>query len=72
MAQEATPITTGAIKQNKEANGGDLVRPGDVVTVYATDKAKFQKVGAEMEVHPALAEKLIASGKATDKAPAKK
>lgn len=72
MAQEATPHTTGAIKQNVDANGGILVRPNDVTTVYATDKAKFVKAGEAMEVHTMLAEKLIASGKATDKAPAKK
>lgn len=68
MAQEATPLTTGAIKQNEEVHGGRLIRPQDVTTVYATDKAKFVKAGEPMEVHTELAAKLIESGKATEKA----
>jgi len=42
------------------------VKPFEVTTVYATDKLKAtHKKGAPMEVHPALAEKLIETGKAT-------
>ena len=46
----------------------DQVRPYDKVTVYAT-KGKHLKEGEAIEVHPLLAEKLIASGKATKDAP---
>lgn len=46
-----------------------LVRGTDTVKVYWTAKAKHVKEGDEVEVHPELAKKLIASGKATDKAP---
>jgi hypothetical protein len=55
------------------------VMPFDKVKVYATKKltssdalADITEEGQEMEVHPALAEKLIKSGKATEKATAKK
>ncbi len=53
----------------------DLVRGGDLVKVYWTGKGnhtKHVKEGEEAEVHPELAKKLIAAGKATDKAPTKK
>jgi hypothetical protein len=63
MAQEITskkPLAKGEIK------------PNDPVTVYATEKAQFMKPGQEWEVHSALAEKLIASGKATKEAKSKK
>jgi hypothetical protein len=46
----------------------DEVRPYDKVTVYATN-SKHLKEGEAIEVHPLLAEKLIASGKATKDAP---
>lgn len=63
MAQEATPLTTGAIKQvNPDET---IVRPHDKVTVYSTGNA-FAAKGDAMEVHPELAKKLIASGKATE------
>ena len=65
MPQETTNLTTGSIKQNVAANGGELVRPNDNTTVFATDKYKFEKAGTEIEVHVLLAEKLIAAGKAT-------
>jgi hypothetical protein len=47
----------------------DQVRPYDKAIVYWTAKAKHVKEGTEAEVHPLLAEKLIASGKATKDAP---
>lgn len=46
-----------------------MVRGTDVVKIYWTAKAKHVKEGDEVEVHPELAKKLIASGKATGKAP---
>lgn len=49
-----------------------LVKPKDPVTIYATAKDPFHKDGAAYVVHSALAKKLIAAGKATDKEPAKK
>jgi hypothetical protein len=58
-----------------------MVRGTDTVKVYWTAKAAKKKEngagghvkeGDEVEVHPLLAEKLIASGKATETAPAKK
>jgi hypothetical protein len=54
--------------------GSDLVRPADLVTVYATrgKHNKHVKEGEAMEVHTLLADKLIASGKATKTAPAGK
>lgn len=73
MAQEATHLTTGAIKNPKTAEG-TLVRPNDNVTVYATNKVASAGIaeGDEMVIHSALAEKLMKSGKVTDKAPSKK
>jgi hypothetical protein len=47
----------------------DEVRPYDKVKIYWTANTKHVKEGAEEEVHPLLAEKLIASGKATKEAP---
>jgi hypothetical protein len=38
-------------------------------TVYATGKGKYYQAGDEITVHPILAEKLVKSGKATEKAP---
>lgn len=53
--------------------GSNLVRPYDKVVVYSTGSTPFSKEGEEMEVHPLLAKKLIASGKARkDKKEAKK
>jgi hypothetical protein len=63
MAQEITTKT--ALKKGE-------IKPNDMVTVYATAKAVHMQEGAEWEVHSALAEKLIASGKATETAPKKK
>ena len=57
-------------KMAKPLTGG-LVRPKDKVTVYSTDKDPFHKDGEAFQVHRALAEKLIAAGKVTDKAPVK-
>lgn len=46
--------------------GSELVKLQEPVTVYATGKlSATHAVGEEMNVHRALAEKLIASGKAT-------
>lgn len=66
MAQE------GVLKTEKTAAIPDLkgelkVKPFDTSIVYATAKAVHVAEGAEMEVHPVLAAKLIASGKATEK-----
>lgn len=78
MAQEAgdkgaSVITTKtAVLPAKDANGDQLVKPFDTVIIYATDKAVHVEAGKEWEVNPALAEKMIAAGKATEKAPAKK
>jgi len=66
MAQE---ITTQTVQELPE--GSNLVRPFDKVKVYATDKAKFVAAGTEIEEHPLLVEKLIASGKATKDKPKK-
>lgn len=54
-----------------------VIRPNDPVTVYATEltgksKSNDYKAGDAFEVHSALAEKLIAAGKASPDAPAKK
>jgi hypothetical protein len=63
----ATEIKT----PNKPLTGGK-VRGKDKVTVYATKKLSATHTeGEAMEVHPALAEKLIASGKATKAEPKK-
>ncbi len=64
MAQE---ITTETVQPLAEDSG--LVRPYDKVKVYATDKAKFVAAGTEIEEHPLLADKLVASGKATKDKP---
>lgn len=57
MAQE---ITTKSVLPK------GTIKPNDPVTVHATAKAgEFMAEGAPWEVHAALAEKLIASGKAT-------
>ena len=78
MAQEAgekgaAVITTKtAVLPKKNADGSQPVKPFDTVVVYATDKAQYVASGEEMEVNPALAAKLISSGKATDKATEKK
>lgn len=65
MAQDikASHLTTGALKQTPD--GEKMVRPQDNVTVYATDKTVYVAAGEPMEVHTALADKLIASGKAS-------
>lgn len=63
---------------SKPLTGGQ-VKPQDPVKVYATAKLAGAKLsngslyqeGEEFEVHSSIAAKLIASGKATDKAPAK-
>ena len=51
-----------------------VIRPQDDVTVYATAKVEGSKnndykEGDEIVVHSALAEKLVAMGKATKEAP---
>lgn len=65
-------------KVEKAKREGQIM-PFDKVVVYATKKvadsksiADINEEGQEMEVHPALAEKLIQSGKATKEAPKKK
>ncbi len=67
MAQEGVISTDNAVIAKKKE--GDTVKPFDTVTVYATDKAQFMKAGEKWPVHPLLAEKLIASGKATKEKP---
>ena len=69
MAQE---LSTKMMEKLPE--GSNLVRPADLVTVYATTGKhnKHVKAGEPMEVHTLLADKLIASGKATKEAPGKK
>lgn len=70
MAQE---LNTKMV--DKLPEGSDLVRPFDTVKIYWTKagtKGGHVKEGGEAEVHPLLAKDLIASGKATEKAPAKK
>lgn len=47
----------------------NMVRPYDKVTVWATGTGGYHKPGKELKIHPRLAEKLIAAGKATDKKP---
>jgi hypothetical protein len=56
----------------EKAKKDGLVMPYDKVTVYATKKLvdskhlpEITKEGQELEVHPALAEKLVKDGKAT-------
>lgn len=44
--------------------GSNKVRGKETVTVYSTDADKHNVTGAAMEVHPLLAEKLIAMGRA--------
>jgi hypothetical protein len=78
-------ITAAGQQQNQQelvtlqaqARARGEVFPYDKVTVYATAmlvKSNYvhdiNKVGQPMEVHPALAEKLIEQGKATKEAPA--
>lgn len=46
---------------------GQYIDLTEKVTIYATAKAPFHKEGAEMVVHPKMAEKFIASGVATEK-----
>jgi ABC-type branched-subunit amino acid transport system ATPase component len=60
----------------KQAKERGEVFPYDIVTVHATKKlvdsasiADIQRVGQAMEVHSAVAEKLIAAGKATKEKP---
>jgi len=67
MAQEITAENSVGTKAKE-----GFVRGQDMVTVYATAKALFVKEGEAMNVHQLLAEKLIASGKATDSSKAKK
>ena len=62
MAQELNSKMVAAAPEG-------LVRATDVVKVYWTAKAKHVKEGDEVEVHPELAKKLIASGKASKTAP---
>lgn len=45
------------------------VRPYEKTKVYATGTGGYHKAGEELEVHPLLAEKLLAAGKATKEAP---
>lgn len=66
MPQELTTETVKALP--KDSN---LVRPYDKVTIWATGKGNH-KAGKELKVHPLLAAKLIAAGKATEKPADKK
>jgi hypothetical protein len=67
--QEGVISTDNAVIAEKK--DGDGVKPFDTVTIYATKKAGFIKAGEKWVVHPVLAAKLIASGKATEKSPKK-
>jgi hypothetical protein len=59
--------------ENFEPLEGGLVKPKDDTTVYATDAlSKTHKVGEAIVCHKALAEKLIAKGKATKQVKGKK
>jgi hypothetical protein len=51
------------------AEKNNVVKVRERVTVYATDKSKYYRVGDEMSVHPVLAKKLVKAGKAVEKAP---
>ena len=48
------------------------VRPFEEVTVYATGVGGYYAEGDAFQVHPIMAESLIADKKATAKAPVKK
>ena len=65
MPQE---LTTKMMEPLEDKN---QVRPYDKVKVYAAGTGGYHKAGEELEVHPLLAEKLIAQGKATKEAPKK-
>lgn len=58
--------------ENNEPLTGGLVKPKDPVTVYATKMAKHFKGGEKIELHKALAEKLIAKGVVTKTKPSSK
>ena len=58
--------------KKKEEPKGEVVKVQEKTTVYATGTGKPQVAkGGQMSVHPILAEKLIAAGKATAEAPKK-
>lgn len=50
-----------------EESEDKVVKLNEKVTVYATDKDKHHTKGESYDVHPELAKKLIAAGKASDK-----
>ena len=55
--------------ENKEKSEGKIVKVAQKVTVYATGSGRgYIKKGEEISVHPLLAAKLVATGKATEKA----
>jgi len=71
MAQLMTTEDGGNIKDQPLKEGE--IRPNDLTKVYSTALiGDYQAAGTMMEVHPELAKKLIASGKATEAAPSKK
>lgn len=53
----AGPISTKSVEAG-DGTKGKLVRPNEKVKVIFTD-SKYHKVGAEEEIHPALAAKFI-------------
>jgi hypothetical protein len=72
--QQIDPDRLAALRQYAKDRGE--VSPYDYTTVYATQKLadantinSINKAGYALRVHVALAEKLIASGKATKDAP---
>lgn len=65
MPQELTTKMMEAVPEG-------MVRPYEKTTIWVTGVGGFHKEGRELKVHPLLAAKLIAAGKATDKKPADK
>lgn len=64
MAQEISEKTISKLQNEDE------VRPFDKEVIYSTGVG-FHSEGEKLEVHPLLAAKLIAQGKATKDAPKK-
>lgn len=48
---------------------GSIVKVAEKVTVYMTKKSKYYTEGTPVDVHPLLAKKLIAAGKASETTP---
>lgn len=65
MADKLVTIKTGAGEGTEEQ--GQYVDLTESTTIYATSKAPYHSEGAEIIVHPKMAEKFIAKGFATEK-----